>query len=200
MRNTLYIFLFFIQVGIAQNDKNSSVGLSYRHGSFDGDVSANGFDVSFQYKIYNWLYAEGSIMHFSGSNFKNDFQVSTNPEQVENTDLFSDRAMHNSINIKLHLSFINTKKHLSSIYYGPSFFWYNSSTYDELYLNNTPEFWYKNSTGNGIGTVFGINYFYKINNNYKVGIDFMMFFDRDKYGSDIYTNHISGGLLIQKKI
>ena len=199
MIKLILLFLLFIQFSFSQIKNESSAGIAYRYGSVESTITAHGFEASYQHHLYNWLYGELSFMHLSGTKFKNNFQVSSNLEQIENTSGIADRAMLNSVNLKVHLSFINTKKHLLSIYYGPSLYWFNSSTYDEINFNNQLEFWYKNTYGNGIGTVFGFTYLFKLKEKYKIGVDAMLFDNKKRDDlSIVFVNNLSVGILIQR--
>lgn len=200
MNKFLFTLLICYQFSFSQIQNDSSVGISYRYGTFESYIKAHGFDASYQYRLYDWLYGELSFMHLSGTNFNNNFQISSELEQVANTKYISDRAMINTISLKIHLSFINTNRHILSIYYGPSLYWFNSSTYDEVIVNDQFDFWYNNTFGKGIGTVFGLTYLFKLNEKYKIGLDAMMFDDRQRNdGTIVFRNNLNFGLLIQRK-
>lgn len=201
MKSTLLslFFLLFFQLSFSQMEQGSSVGVGYRYGTFESFISAHGFDASYQHIVKKWFYLEASFMHLSGSNFNDDFRISSNLAQSQNINSASDRAMLNAINLKLHLSFVNTNTHLLSVFYGPNFYWFNSSTLDQISFYGVTDFWYTNQSGKGIGSVIGLNYFYKINSQYKVGVDLMLFNSRnDDDGLSVVLDTFSLGLIIQR--
>ncbi len=190
-----FLFLLFPLFSIYAQDFKNSVGVNYRYGTFDNEINASGFEFSYQREFYNWLYAEASVLHLNGTNFNNNTLLSNNNDQIENIKRYADRAMFNAFNLKLNVSFINNNRHLMSAFYGLSFYRYDSSTY----TNFLDTFFYENEFNSGLGTIFGLNYFYKLYKHFLIGVDFMMFSDRKMYGPNVLVNNYSVGLNFRYK-
>lgn len=199
MRHTLLLIILCIQTLTFAQAKFTSVGASYRVGNFDSELKARGFDFSFQKAYDEWFYLEASLLHLNGSNFDRNFEVRGLDEIEPNTTKFNDRAMINNLNLKLHLSFWNTQKNLMSIFYGLSYYHYNSSYYGRVVVGWDSAMLYQNTSETGFGTILGLSYMYKLNERIRVGLEFSFFNDRNEEGTSmVLVKHRSFGFLLQR--